>query len=398
MSDFNPHVDEAKSSLAQLNRINLDDPTAHKEAILQCQSVIDALRRPGDKALESFTTFTIFPCLRTASDLGIFEKLSHGTLTLQQLAEQTGAASSLLARLMRVITGTGVVRESSPEAYTATPTSDILATAAFAAGFRMFGNIVPNLQSFPDHLQATQYRNPSDSDSPSGIFQSCFHTDRSFFQWLAANPTIARDFNTFQTTKRNQQHWSDSYPVWTRFTTGGVDTLDSDAPLLVDVGGGMGHDLRVLKTKFPVPLQTGQIVLQDQRSVIETIPADLRDPTIEYMPYDFFTPQPVQGARVYLLKHIIHNWPDEKVMDILRNVAAGMRSGYSKLWLFGGIVPEMHAPRILARMDIVMMVFMAAMERTERHITELLRRAGLVVMGVDVVMEGYGVIEAMLEA
>lgn len=38
---------------------------------------------------------------------------------------------------MRVITGTGIVRESSPEAYTATPTSNILGTAAFAAGFRM---------------------------------------------------------------------------------------------------------------------------------------------------------------------------------------------------------------------------------------------------------------------
>ncbi|RAL07018.1 putative O-methyltransferase [Aspergillus homomorphus CBS 101889] len=396
MTDFDPQVDEAKTFLAQLNKIDLDDAGTHRDAIFECQSIITALQKPGDNALESFTTFTIFPCLRAASDLQVFEKLSKEPLTLQQLAEQTGAEPTLLARLMRVITGTGIIQESSPETYTATPTSNILGSSAFAAGFRMFGKIVPNLQNFPDHLQASDYCNPTDSDSPSGIFQSCFHTDHTFFQWLAANPPVARDFNTFQTTKRNQQHWSDTYPVWDRITEG-ADTLDAGAPLLVDVGGGMGHDLRALKTKFPAQLQKGQIVLQDQRSVIETIPENMRDQAIEYMAHDFFMPQPVTGARVYLLKHIIHNWPDEKVVEILRNVASGMKRGYSKVWLFGGIVPAMQAPRILSRMDIVMMVFMAAMERTERHITELLGRAGLVVTAVDIVTEGYGVVEAMLE-
>ncbi|PYH47155.1 putative O-methyltransferase [Aspergillus saccharolyticus JOP 1030-1] len=396
MSDFIPRADEAKAALAHLNTIDLDDPETHKDAISHCQATITALQKPGDLALESFTTFTIFPCLRTASDLRIFERPRDGPLTLQQLAEQTGAETSLLARLLRVITGIGVIHESGPETYTATPTSHILGSPAFAAGFRMFGKIGPNLQSFPDYLQATKYRNPSDSDSSSGIFQSCFHTDHSFFSWLAANPSIAHDFNTFQTTKRNRQHWSESYPVWARITEG-VDTLHSDRPLLVDVGGSVGHGLRAVKAKFPHPLQTGQLILQDQQSVIETIQADMRDPMIEYIPYDFFTPQMVKGARVYLLKHIIHNWPDDKVVSILRNVTCGMRRGYSKLWLFGGIMPEWQAPRILSRMDIVMMVFMAAMERTERHITELLRRAGLVVTGVDIVMEGYGVIEAMLQ-
>lgn len=64
MSDFNPQVDEAKASLAQLNTVNLDDSTAHKDAILQCQSVINALQRPGDKALESFTTVWLAPSCR----------------------------------------------------------------------------------------------------------------------------------------------------------------------------------------------------------------------------------------------------------------------------------------------------------------------------------------------
>ncbi|EAW16452.1 putative O-methyltransferase [Aspergillus fischeri NRRL 181] len=390
--DHKVNVDEAKAILSQLNALDLQKSGSHQDFILKCQSLIDIFQKPGDKALEILTSFTVFPCLHVASDLGIFEKLSKGPLTARQLAEQTGADLVLVARLMRVIVGAKVVAEIDSETYAPTPISNLYATSAYAAGFGMYGAIVDKLGCFPEYLRETNYRNPADHEN--GIFQYCFRTNLTTFQWINQNPEVARDFNLFMTTRHAQQHWSDTYPVWKAISDG--VTLDAQNPLVVDVGGGMGHDLQVLKTKLP-SIRKGQLIVEDQASVIDAIPADMQDPDLQYVKYDFFTPQPVHGARVYLLKSIIHNWPDHKAVDILRNVASGMKRGYSKVWLFGAIVPDTNAPQMLAGLDIIMMVLLAAMERTKQHIAELLDKAGMVLTDVQMVGDGYGVIEAMLK-
>lgn len=173
-------------------------------------------------------------------------------------------------------------------------------------------------------------------------------------------------------------------------------TINKDAPLVVDVAGGFGHDLRIVKDKLP-SVAKGQLVLEDQASVIDTIPDDLRDADIEYVKHNFFTPQPIKGARVYTLKSILHDWPDDKAIEILRSITSGMTPGYSKIWLLEGIVPETNASLCLAGMDITMMVFLGALERTKRQWYELLEEAGLGVVDVATRPDGYGVVEAMLK-
>jgi hypothetical protein len=75
---------------------------------------------------------------------------------------------------------------------------------------------------------------------------------------------------------------------------------------------------------------------------------------------------------VYTLKSILHDWPDDKAIEILRSITSGMTPGYSKIWLLEGIVPETNASLCLAGMDITMMVFLGALERTKRQWYELL--------------------------
>lgn len=214
------------------------------------------------------------------------------------------------------------------------------------------------------------------------------------FEWLAQNPDKGKDFNLFMTTHRTQKHWSETFPIQAEIFDGVA--INRDAPLIVDVGGGFGHDLRVVKTQLP-PLGRGQLVLEDQASVIDTVPNDLYDPDIEYVKHNFFTPQPVKGARVYTLKFIIHDWPDHQAREILRNVASAMTPGYSKLWLLEGIVPATNTSRSLAGLDITMMVYLGSLERTEKQWYELLESSGLTVTKVVPRADGFGVIETMLK-
>ena len=92
--------------------------------------------------------------------------------------------------------------------------------------------------------------------------------------------------------RQGKRSWMDDgfYPVEERL---GLDTDDDkDAVFLVDVGGGLGHDLEELKLKHPGV--RGRLVLQDQPEVIARIskPSD----GIELAAHDFFTPQSVKGT------------------------------------------------------------------------------------------------------
>lgn len=60
--------------------------------------------------------------------------------------------------------------------------------------------------------------------------------------------------------------------------------------LLVDVGGGLGHDLELLKEEHErLP---GRLILQDKEEVLSQIPAT--NNVFEKITHDFFTPQAVK--------------------------------------------------------------------------------------------------------
>ncbi len=61
--------------------------------------------------------------------------------------------------------------------------------------------------------------------------------------------------------------------------------------LLVDVGGGNGHDLIRFLTKYPSAW--GRLVLQDLPNPIQNLEG--LSPGIQAMAHDFFTPQAIKG-------------------------------------------------------------------------------------------------------
>ncbi len=82
------------------------------------------------------------------------------------------------------------------------------------------------------------------------------------------------------------------FPVKERIEQG--MTRNKNDVAIVDVGGGMGHDLVELRKKQPdIP---GRFILQDLPQVIEQIPQPIQG--IEATAHDFYTEQPVKGATI----------------------------------------------------------------------------------------------------
>lgn len=91
------------------------------------------------------------------------------------------------------------------------------------------------------------------------------------------------------------------------------------------LGGSAGHDDAVLATKFP----NLKIVVQDLPEVApvfeKEFPADLKS-RVSFRTHNLFDPQPVQ-ADIYMLKWILHDWPDVESINILRALRPALKSG-----------------------------------------------------------------------
>lgn len=83
------------------------------------------------------------------------------------------------------------------------------------------------------------------------------------------------------------------------------------------------------------------------------------------------------GAKAYYLRGILHDWPDRACLSILKNTAAVMRRGYSKLLLDEMVLPDTNVPPKGAFLDLSMMALETGAERSSKQWHDLLACAGL---------------------
>nr|WP_268812297.1 methyltransferase [Mycolicibacterium stellerae] len=76
-----------------------------------------------------------------------------------------------------------------------------------------------------------------------------------------------------------------------------------------------------------------------------------------------------------MLKHIIHDWDDEKSLQILRNVRAAMNPD-GKVLIVGTVVPDDDHEHLSKLLDLEMLVAANGRERTEAEYAKLLSEAG----------------------
>lgn len=221
----------------------------------------------------------------------------------------------------------------------------------------------------PAYFEEKGYQNPGDAfDSP---FQYARKTNQHSFEWLASKPRLQKAFNVIMTMSRNASgsRWYDYLPVSSKFQ--GASPSDV---LVVDIGGGVGHDLIPFKEKYP-ELQ-GKLIVEDIPAVIDDIAPGSLPAGVEAMKYDFFTPQPVKGAKAYYLSNVLHDWPDKQARQILSNVKDAM-SADSILLISENVLPETGVTLFSASTDLIMMGNFAALERTEAQFRTLLDSVGL---------------------
>lgn len=180
-----------------------------------------------------------------------------------------------------------------------------------------------------------------------------------------------------QHSKYNQAHWTEVYPTETVIAAG---REKPDRKLVVDMGGNKGHDIVRFLGKHEADCAPGSLVLQDLAETLRGV--DLGTDAIELQPHDFFKPQPVRGARVYFMHIVLHDWADDEAAQILRNIAAAMEKGYSRLLLQESLMADERPLARVTALDIVMMASFSSAERTETQWNTLLANSGLKIVKI----------------
>lgn len=100
------------------------------------------------------------------------------------------------------------------------------------------------------------------------------------------------------------------------------------------------------------------------------------------------------GARAYYMHSVLHDWPDEKCVEILKNIVPAMKPGYSKILINENVIPETDAYWETTSLDIIMMSDFASCERTAANWHSLVEAAGLKISKVWTVQRG---VESLIE-
>jgi hypothetical protein len=267
-------------------------------------------------------------------------------------------------RLLKHVATENYVDETGPDIYLPNDVTRCCATPGAKGAIDDIYQMLPVAGAVPQFLKDSDYANPTNRNKTA--WQLAYKTDQHFFEYVNAPGREAK-----LEALRNHMNFKTVGLRWFEVPSlmGSIFAdakYGEDDVLLVDVGGSGGHDL--LAYEEAQPSSPGRLVLQDLPTTINSLNAHkFALHRIELMGHDFFTPQPVKGAKAYYLKMCLHDWPDAECSKILANLRPAMISGYSRIILDEIIVPDQNAGWFETSVDLLMMEVHSAQERREKE-------------------------------
>jgi hypothetical protein len=293
--------------------------------------------------------------LGIAAELGLADALADGPRAIGDLAKETGADADMLYRSLRALASDGVFAETEPGVFRNTDPSELLRGGGGWGDFaHLFGSIW--------HRSAGEL-----TAEGTPTFERLFGTD--FWGWLAEHPDQRAAFDRAMEQGKEGRLERLATVRWR-----GEETV-------VDVGGGNGSLLRALLDLHP-----------GLRGVVFDLPETVRDESafgerLTFVAGSFFETVP-EGADVYLLSTILHDWSDERAEAILHTIRAAAPD-HARLVLVEGVVEPGNEPGGGKWLDLLMLALLDGRERDEAQWRALLERGGFEVDRI-----GQGIIEA----
>jgi hypothetical protein len=297
--------------------------------------------------------------IRTAALLRVCDELADEALATSALATRVHVDAALLGRLLKALAALGVLTEDEDGRFANAETGGLLRSD-------VEGSLRSTAIGMGEDSWWKAWGELPRAAGSGGVPYELAH-GRTFWQEMADDPAVAARFNSFMSGRAEI------------FAPQLLRQFDfSGARHVVDVGGGVGALMASILQAHP----RAQGTLFDLPPGLAGAPAYLRVRGVEsrcaLVAGSFFDSVPT-GADVYILRDILHDWPDERAAAILRSCRSAMTAG-AELLVIDAVLPARATddPAGLTKFlyDINMFVLFGARERTEQELRGMLEATG----------------------
>jgi len=286
--------------------------------------------------------------------LGIPDLVEHGPKSAEELATAVGADPLTLYRLMRATACVGVLSEGPDGKFSETPLSAVLRS-----------NANPSLRAFAI-MHSLDWHGLGWSELEYSVRTGKPALDKIYgmpiFQFFEQRTEDGKLFNQAMSDLST----IDSPAVAGAYSFGEIHSI-------VDVGGGHGLLLATILAGNPHLKGT----LYDMPHVVAGAHEGPLKSMMERCTLasgDMFSSVPA-GADAYIMKHIIHDWPDDVCIKILKACRKSVNPG-GKLLVVDHVIQPGNDFAPGKFLDLQMLIFPGGCERTEKQFRDLFAAAG----------------------
>jgi hypothetical protein len=290
--------------------------------------------------------------LYVAAELDIAGRLTSGRKTAEELAVEAGADADALYRILRALASIGFFEEDEQHRFGLTTMAEVLGTPGGSGYARLHGK---ELYAAWGNILGTVRTGEPAFIKTHGM---------PLFDYMTEFPERGEIFSNAMFG----HHGAETGPM--------VDAYDFSAfKRVVDVGGADGAMLIGMLERLPnltgTLFELPQIAELARPNVERAGLADRL--TVE--PGDIFKGDLPAGADAYLLRHVVHDYHDDKTVQILSQCrkAAGPDG---RVLVVEFVIPEGNEPFFGKWLDLMMLCY-GGKERTAEQYREVFSRAGL---------------------
>ena len=314
--------------------------------------------------------FRLSQALFVVAELRIADLLKDGARSSDDLADASGAHGPSLYRILRLLASEGVFTETGDGHFALTALAepllgDLRARALFEAEacvWQAWGGLLHSVRTGEanfDHVHG-----------------------KPFFRYLGEHPATAAKFDDLMAAQTTG--WADAV----------IEAYDfSDIGTLVDVGGGYGALLGAILAAHPAM----EGVLCDLPHVVEGAGPRLEAAGVaarcRTVGGDFFDSVPA-GGDAYIMKHVLHDWDDDRCVTILANCRRVMPPD-GRLLVVEVLIEPGNEPDYAKYLDVNMLVLLSGCERMEAAYRRLFEKAGFALARTVPTMAEISLIEGV---
>jgi hypothetical protein len=336
----------------------------------------------------------------TFAELGIADLLAavDQPQTADELARKQGWNSEFLYRLLRAVTIPNIVREIKSDQITEPENNhrfELTEDGRFLISDHpsktryfvssVFGSLFKNVSSYLPQLVREGYA------KGNGIEQ------------MTGNQPI---FNFFNNNRKHSFYFNEAMTTLTLYAAQAVANAIDFSPFktLVDIGGSLGTLLSHILLKhstikkgicFDLPL-----VIEQAKSGREFIQLNISKDRYEFISGDMFDSKTIPQADAYIMKSIIHDWNDDRAIDILKAIRLAANGEQVTVFIIDLIIlPDIEEDKFVNwsayGSDINMLMTVSGKERTEKQHEYLFKQSGFRLKCLYRTETPYSIIEAI---